>query len=76
MVLYYTDLDINSISFQDSLVAHRQEKQCMLRACDVCGQLVYSIAKHMRHIHKQSVSHKCPTCGKEFPIIARLKSHM
>ncbi|XP_045496994.1 zinc finger protein 675-like [Colias croceus] len=61
---------------KDSLTAHRQDKQCMLRACDICGQLVYSIAKHMRHIHKQSVTHKCPTCGKEFPIIARLKNHM
>ncbi|CAK1547287.1 unnamed protein product [Leptosia nina] len=61
---------------KDVLIAHRHEKQCMLRACDICGQLVYSIAKHMRHIHKQVVSHKCPTCGKEFPIIARLKNHM
>ncbi|XP_045515593.1 zinc finger protein 93-like [Pieris brassicae] len=61
---------------RDGLIAHRQVKQCMLRACDVCGQLVYSIAKHMRHFHKEVISHKCPTCGKEFPVIARLKNHM
>ncbi|XP_063825290.1 zinc finger and SCAN domain-containing protein 2-like [Ostrinia nubilalis] len=30
----------------------------------------------MRYIHKQVVQHKCPTCGKEFPVIARLKNHM
>ncbi|XP_026751435.2 zinc finger protein 93-like [Galleria mellonella] len=61
---------------KDKLMAHRRERQCMRRACDVCGQLVLSIAQHMRHIHKQTVPHKCPTCGKEFPIIARLKNHM
>ncbi|VVC89072.1 zinc finger protein 91-like isoform X2 [Leptidea sinapis] len=66
----------NIFDNKDLLFAHRQEKQCMLRACDICGQLVYSITKHMRHIHKQTVIHKCPTCGKEFPIIARLKNHM
>ncbi|CAH2037284.1 unnamed protein product, partial [Iphiclides podalirius] len=61
---------------KEQLVSHRREAQCMRRACDVCGQLVLSIAQHMRHIHKRTVPHKCPTCGKEFPIIARLKSHM
>ncbi|XP_013169178.1 PREDICTED: zinc finger protein 665-like [Papilio xuthus] len=61
---------------KEHLAAHRREAQCMRRACDVCGQLVLSIGQHMRHIHKRSVPHKCPTCGKEFPIIARLKSHM
>lgn len=58
------------------LMDHRRERQCMRRACDICGQLVLSIAQHMRHIHKQTVPHQCPTCGKEFPIIARLKNHM
>ncbi|XP_021191944.2 zinc finger protein 729 [Helicoverpa armigera] len=61
---------------KEKLMAHRRERQCMRRACDICGQLVLSIAQHMRHIHKQSVPHQCPTCGKEFPIIARLKNHM
>ncbi|CAG5050138.1 unnamed protein product [Parnassius apollo] len=61
---------------KELLVEHRREAQCMRRACDICGQLVLSIAQHMRHIHKQAVPHKCPTCGKEFPIIARLKNHM
>ncbi|XP_053607382.1 zinc finger protein 62-like [Plodia interpunctella] len=61
---------------KDSLMEHRRERQCMRRACDICGQLVLSIAQHMRHMHKESVPHKCPTCGKEFPIIARLKNHM
>ncbi|XP_075973697.1 uncharacterized protein LOC142974981 [Anticarsia gemmatalis] len=61
---------------KEKLVAHRRERQCMRRACDICGQLVVSIAQHMRHIHKKTVPHKCPTCGKEFPIIARLKNHM
>ncbi|GBP18087.1 Zinc finger protein 235 [Eumeta japonica] len=63
-------------SNKEKLMAHRRERQCMRRACEVCGQLVVSIAQHMRHIHKQSLPHKCPTCGKEFPIIARLKNHM
>ncbi|XP_041978226.1 zinc finger protein 728-like [Aricia agestis] len=58
------------------LSAHKREKNCMRRACDVCGQLVRSIAQHMRHTHKQDMLHRCPTCGKEFPVIARLKSHM
>ncbi|XP_068631948.1 zinc finger protein 714-like isoform X2 [Battus philenor] len=61
---------------KEHLMSHRREAQCMRRACDICGQLVLSIAQHMRHIHKRTVPHKCPTCGKEFPIIARLKSHM
>ncbi|XP_026488202.1 zinc finger protein 273-like [Vanessa tameamea] len=61
---------------KEKLVAHRRERQCMRRACDICGQLVRSIAQHMRHNHEQNVVHKCPTCGKEFPIIARLKNHM
>ncbi|CAB3229944.1 unnamed protein product [Arctia plantaginis] len=61
---------------KEKLVAHRRERQCMRRACDICGQLVLSIVQHMRHIHKKSVPHKCNTCGKEFPIIARLKNHM
>ncbi|KAI5651810.1 zinc-finger double domain-containing protein [Phthorimaea operculella] len=30
----------------------------------------------MRHIHKHNTSHTCPTCGKEFPVIARLRNHM
>ncbi|KAG6465051.1 hypothetical protein O3G_MSEX014905 [Manduca sexta] len=29
-----------------------------------------------RPVQKQSTSHKCNTCGKEFPIVARLKNHM
>ncbi|XP_059047009.1 zinc finger protein 675-like [Achroia grisella] len=61
---------------KEKLILHRRERQCMRRACDVCGQLVLSITQHMRHIHKQTVRHKCSTCGKEFPIIARLKNHM
>ncbi|CAH2980197.1 unnamed protein product [Chilo suppressalis] len=61
---------------KEKLMAHRRERQCMRRACDICGQLVLSIGQHKRHIHKQNVPHKCPTCGKEFPIIARLKNHM
>ncbi|KOB73332.1 Uncharacterized protein OBRU01_10828 [Operophtera brumata] len=48
----------------------------MRRACDICGQLVVSIRQHMRLIHKQTVSHRCPTCGKEFPVLARLKNHI
>ncbi|KAL4716248.1 hypothetical protein ACJJTC_004742 [Scirpophaga incertulas] len=58
------------------LVAHQRERQCMRRACDVCGQLVLNIRQHMRHIHKQNILHKCPTCGKGFPVVARLKTHM
>ncbi|XP_061713168.1 zinc finger protein 93-like [Cydia pomonella] len=61
---------------KDKLMEHRRERQCMRRACELCGQLVLSITQHMRHIHKQTVPHKCNTCGKEFPIIARLKNHM
>ncbi|KAL0893192.1 hypothetical protein ABMA27_014806 [Loxostege sticticalis] len=61
---------------KEKLMVHRRERQCMRRACDICGQLVISIPQHMRYIHKQVVQHKCPTCGKEFPIIARLKNHM
>ncbi|CAH0723304.1 unnamed protein product, partial [Brenthis ino] len=61
---------------KEKLSAHRRERQCMRRACDICGQLVRSISQHMRHNHEQSVVHKCPTCGKEFPNIARLKNHM
>ncbi|XP_049868943.1 zinc finger protein 714-like [Pectinophora gossypiella] len=59
---------------KEKLMAHRRD--CMRRACELCGQLVLSIAQHMRHSHKQSVPHKCPTCGKEFPVIARLRNHM
>ncbi|XP_063825053.1 zinc finger protein kipf-like [Ostrinia nubilalis] len=61
---------------KEKLTLHRRERQCMRRACDICGQLVVSIPQHMRYIHKQVVQHKCPTCGKEFPVIARLKNHM
>lgn len=61
---------------REALMQHRRERQCMRRACEMCGQLVLNIAQHMRHIHKQATPHKCPTCGKEFPIIARLKNHM
>ncbi|KAL4716210.1 hypothetical protein ACJJTC_004704 [Scirpophaga incertulas] len=61
---------------KEQLVAHQRERQCMRRACDICGQLVLSIGQHKRHIHKQKILHKCTTCGKEFPIIARLKNHM
>ncbi|XP_026724886.1 zinc finger protein 273-like [Trichoplusia ni] len=61
---------------KEKLMSHRRERQCMRRACDICGQLVLSITQHMRHIHKQSSPHKCLTCGKEFPLIARLKNHM
>ncbi|XP_060802984.1 zinc finger protein 714 isoform X2 [Amyelois transitella] len=61
---------------KDALMEHRRERQCMRRACELCGQLVLSIAQHMRHMHKENVLHKCPTCGKEFPIVARLKNHM
>lgn len=64
---------------KDKLAAHRRERQCMRRACDICGQLVLSIAQHMRHIHKKPEKiepHKCPTCGKEFPLTTRLKNHM
>ncbi|XP_072931643.1 uncharacterized protein [Epargyreus clarus] len=65
-----------TFSSKEELVSHRRDRQCMRRACEVCGQLVVSIAHHMRHIHKDKVAHKCPTCGKEFPIITRLKNHM
>ncbi|CAG9584761.1 unnamed protein product [Danaus chrysippus] len=61
---------------KDKLVLHRRERQCTRRACDICGQLVRSIAQHMRHNHEQGLLHKCTTCGKEFPIVARLKNHM
>ncbi|XP_026324782.1 zinc finger protein 578-like isoform X2 [Hyposmocoma kahamanoa] len=61
---------------KEKLLAHRRERQCMRRACELCGQLVLSITQHMRHIHKQSVLHKCPTCGKEFTVVARLRNHM
>ncbi|XP_013142941.1 PREDICTED: zinc finger Y-chromosomal protein 1-like [Papilio polytes] len=61
---------------KEQLACHRREAQCMRRACDVCGQLVLSIGQHMRHIHKRAAPHTCPTCGKDFPIVARLKSHM
>lgn len=63
-------------STKEKLMVHRRERQCMRRACDVCGQLVLSISHHMRQIHKQTVPHKCPTCNKEFSILARLKNHM
>ncbi|XP_026724885.1 zinc finger protein 2-like isoform X2 [Trichoplusia ni] len=61
---------------QEKLMSHRRERRCVRRACDICGQLVLSIAQHMRHVHKEVMPHKCPTCGKEFPVIARLKNHM
>ncbi|XP_048482820.1 zinc finger protein 724 [Plutella xylostella] len=61
---------------KEQLKAHRRDRQCMRRACDICGQLVLSMAQHRRHTHKDHTPHKCATCGKEFPIIARLKTHM
>ncbi|KAJ0177300.1 hypothetical protein K1T71_007309 [Dendrolimus kikuchii] len=65
-----------TFSDKDKLIMHRRESQCMRRACDVCGELVLSIAQHMRHIHKEIVMQKCVTCNKEFQSVTRLKNHM